>query len=255
MNRIIVSLSFAMLMCSPVLANDTVKVKGYTKKDGTYVEPYERSRPNAYKWDNTDYKPSEEPYNPSYQHDTKHHGANWTTPNANRFSDDNPNNDYPQTQSYPQQRQVAPANRYEAPKQWEPRQPVVDVDEGAARLAEQIRKQRELSAQLEQQQELEEQLEQSRRESVRRELLQSIQDSQEQTNSYAPQPSYPTYQPYQAPTYEAPPTNRYNPYNNSLESAPAGDQLRYNPMNNSFHYADPNATLKYDAMSNTWDYQ
>lgn len=227
-------------------AADTIRVRGYIKKDGTYVDPHERSRPNAFKWDNKNYKPSQEPDNSSSRQDTRQHDANWTTPNANRFLDNNPNNDYPQAQTYRQPRQaVAPTHLYEEPKQWAPsRQPSVN-DGATERLAESLRRQRELR-------ELREQQEQERRDTERREMLRRMQDDEDdQTNSYT-QPSYPSYQPQ---TYDTAPTNRYNPINNYFESAPESDQLRYNPMNNSFHYADPNATLKYDAMSNTWDYK
>lgn len=80
----------------PVLAGaaDSVKVKGYFKTNGTYVAPHERSRPNAYKWDNTNYSPSQEPYNKSYYQPTKQYGSQWFQPNADRFADDNPYNDY-----------------------------------------------------------------------------------------------------------------------------------------------------------------
>lgn len=39
----------------PAFAGD-VQVKGYYRKDGTYVRPHIRSSPNQYKWDN--YGPS-----------------------------------------------------------------------------------------------------------------------------------------------------------------------------------------------------
>lgn len=37
-------------------------VKGYMKKDGTYVEPYYRTNPNDYKWDNKDFNKWDSPY-------------------------------------------------------------------------------------------------------------------------------------------------------------------------------------------------
>lgn len=53
-----------------------VSVKGYTRKDGTYVAPHVRSNPNGLKYDNYGYKPSQGLYNPSYG--TK--GSSWDTP-------------------------------------------------------------------------------------------------------------------------------------------------------------------------------
>lgn len=57
-------------------ADAYVSVKGYTRKDGTYVAPHVRSEPNGLKYDNYSYKPSQGLYNPSYG--TK--GATWDTP-------------------------------------------------------------------------------------------------------------------------------------------------------------------------------
>ena len=42
---------FAAALCVPLLAKD-VNVKGYTRKDGTYVAPHVRSSPNSTKADN-----------------------------------------------------------------------------------------------------------------------------------------------------------------------------------------------------------
>lgn len=89
-------LILALVCCAPFSqAADRVKVKGYIKKDGTVVAPHERSRPNAYKWDNDDYKPSQKPLNDSFKNPMKNHGADFLTPNPNRFLDDNPYNDSP----------------------------------------------------------------------------------------------------------------------------------------------------------------
>lgn len=60
----------------PISAEAYVSVKGYTRKDGTYVAPYVRSSPNGLKYDNYGYKPSQGLYNDSYG--TK--GAAWDTP-------------------------------------------------------------------------------------------------------------------------------------------------------------------------------
>lgn len=54
------ALLFAGLMAaSSVLMAKDVHVKGYTRKDGTYVQPHIRSSPDAYKWNN--YGPSRNP--------------------------------------------------------------------------------------------------------------------------------------------------------------------------------------------------
>lgn len=53
-----------------------VSVKGYTRKDGTYVAPYVRSNPNGLKYDNYGYKPSQGLYNSTYG--TR--GTIWDTP-------------------------------------------------------------------------------------------------------------------------------------------------------------------------------
>lgn len=53
-----------------------VRVKGYYKKNGTYVAPHIRSNPNGLKYDNYGYKPSQGLYNKT--HGTR--GAHWNTP-------------------------------------------------------------------------------------------------------------------------------------------------------------------------------
>ena len=63
---------------SLVLVNSVdayVNVKGYTKKDGTYVAPYVRSNPNGLKSDNYGYTPSQGTYNKTYG--TR--GSSWDT--------------------------------------------------------------------------------------------------------------------------------------------------------------------------------
>lgn len=53
-----------------------VSVKGYYRKDGTYVRPHVRSNPNGLKYDNYGYTPSQGLYNDSYG--TR--GSEWDTP-------------------------------------------------------------------------------------------------------------------------------------------------------------------------------
>ena len=72
-----------------------VNVRGYTKKDGTYVAPHTRSQPNAYQWDNKSYEPSQPAYNESYSNPTKNYGSDWTKPSKTRYQDSNPYNDSP----------------------------------------------------------------------------------------------------------------------------------------------------------------
>lgn len=95
MKKIVMAvLALITFMGSALMAED-VQVGGYYRKDGTYVAPYTRSRPNAYKWDNKSYTPSEPAYNKSYSEPTKNYGSNWYTPSETRTQDSNPYNDSP----------------------------------------------------------------------------------------------------------------------------------------------------------------
>lgn len=61
----------------PILpTNAYVSVKGYYRKNGTYVAPYVRSNPNGLKYDNYSYTPDQGLYNPTYG--TR--GTTWDTP-------------------------------------------------------------------------------------------------------------------------------------------------------------------------------
>lgn len=84
-----------LLMTSVNLFAGDVNVRGYTRKDGTYVAPHTRSATNAYKWDNKNYSPSQPAYNDSYSKPTKNYGSEWYTPSTTRFQDSNPYNDSP----------------------------------------------------------------------------------------------------------------------------------------------------------------
>ena len=57
-------------------ADAYVRVKGYYRKDGTYVQPYVRSNPNGLKYDNYSWTPSQGLYNDTYG--TR--GSDWDTP-------------------------------------------------------------------------------------------------------------------------------------------------------------------------------
>lgn len=53
---IVIVLAILLVIPSVLLAGD-VRVKGYYRKDGTYVRPHVRSSPDSYKWNN--YGPSQ----------------------------------------------------------------------------------------------------------------------------------------------------------------------------------------------------
>lgn len=50
------------ITATAVEAQSTVHVRGYTKSDGTYVAPSERTAPNATKTDNWSSRPNVNPY-------------------------------------------------------------------------------------------------------------------------------------------------------------------------------------------------
>ncbi|MFN0189810.1 MAG: hypothetical protein ACKVQV_14000 [Bacteroidia bacterium] len=84
-----------MLIIPSVCFSEDVQVNGYYRKDGTYVAPHTRSRPNAYQWDNKSYEPSQPAYNSSYSQPTKNYGSDWNKPSETRYQDSNPYNDSP----------------------------------------------------------------------------------------------------------------------------------------------------------------
>ena len=53
-------------------------VRGYTRSNGTYVQPYYRSNPNALRYDNYGYNGGSL-YNPSYT-STRNYSSSWYTP-------------------------------------------------------------------------------------------------------------------------------------------------------------------------------
>jgi hypothetical protein len=57
-----------------------VFVSGYTRSNGTYVNSYYRSRPNAYTFDNYTYRPSQNLYNPSYYSTSRTYTSRYYTP-------------------------------------------------------------------------------------------------------------------------------------------------------------------------------
>ena len=67
------------LLLIPQEADAYVKVKGYYRSNGTYVQPYIRSVPNALKYDNYGYKGGSL-YNPSYCSSSRNYSSSWYTP-------------------------------------------------------------------------------------------------------------------------------------------------------------------------------
>lgn len=87
----VASLTIPGFAASHRQSGSDVYVGSYQKQNGTTVEPSYRSAPNANKWDNYDYKPSQ----PQYNTPRENPPANWNTPNPGRYNDSNPNNDSP----------------------------------------------------------------------------------------------------------------------------------------------------------------
>jgi hypothetical protein len=50
--KIILAIALAASASAPALAQSTVRVDGYTRRDGTIVQPYERTAPNSTRTDN-----------------------------------------------------------------------------------------------------------------------------------------------------------------------------------------------------------
>lgn len=74
MKHLILLASALLTFATPALARDT-HVSGYTRKDGTYVQPHTRSAPDRTVTDNYSYKGNANPYTGDtgtnrYPHDT-----------------------------------------------------------------------------------------------------------------------------------------------------------------------------------------
>lgn len=72
----IIAVLLVAVFCLSSTAEAVVNVKGYYRKDGTYVAPHVRSNPNGLKSDNYGYTPSQGKYNDTYG--TR--GTEWDTP-------------------------------------------------------------------------------------------------------------------------------------------------------------------------------
>ncbi|MCI0529178.1 MAG: hypothetical protein L0Y56_17215 [Nitrospira sp.] len=63
MKRLVLILLISLFIpLIPLIASSQVKVKGYTRKDGTYVQPHERTSPNKTKMDNYSTKGNTNPH-------------------------------------------------------------------------------------------------------------------------------------------------------------------------------------------------
>ena len=56
----VILIALLITVCISLVYAEDVYVRGYYRKDGTYVQPYVRSSPNSEKWDN--YGPSQDSY-------------------------------------------------------------------------------------------------------------------------------------------------------------------------------------------------
>src|SRR3989338_6207841 len=68
------------LVLVPSFSEAYVSVGGYYKSNGTYVAPYVRSSPNALRYDNYSWTPSQGLYNESYTNPTKNYSSSWYLP-------------------------------------------------------------------------------------------------------------------------------------------------------------------------------
>lgn len=71
---------FSFFLASATPVNARVSVRGYYKSNGTYVQPYYRSSPNVYKWDNYSYKSYQPRHNNSYYNRSYNYNSPLYTP-------------------------------------------------------------------------------------------------------------------------------------------------------------------------------
>ena len=86
----LLAISLALVITGVGLLNvveaRTVSVKGYYKpSSSTYVQPYYRSSPNAYRYDNRSYSGGSL-YNRSYSYPTRNYSSSWYTPRYDYWS-------------------------------------------------------------------------------------------------------------------------------------------------------------------------
>lgn len=93
MQKLLVLIS-ALLLTTPAMAQ--VHVNGYTRSNGTYVQPYERSAPNYTVQDNYSFRGNSNPYTGSvgtntYVHDTTSPYFNGTSDSQGQYGHANGN--------------------------------------------------------------------------------------------------------------------------------------------------------------------
>ncbi len=74
---VVVTVAGILAVSSPVYAYTSVR--GYYRSNGTYVQPYVRSSPNALKYDNYGYTGGSR-YNNSYYGSGRSYSSNWYQP-------------------------------------------------------------------------------------------------------------------------------------------------------------------------------
>jgi hypothetical protein len=79
---------------TPKEAKAYYRVNGYFRSNGTYVSPYYRSNPNAFRWDNYSYRSFQPLYNRSYTSPTRNYSSNWYTPDYSYTWNSNRSNSY-----------------------------------------------------------------------------------------------------------------------------------------------------------------
>ncbi len=72
-------LVFGLFLGSVSIVSAYVSVGGYYRSNGTYVQPYVRSSPNAFKYDNYSYSGGSL-YNPSYYSSLRNYSPSWYSP-------------------------------------------------------------------------------------------------------------------------------------------------------------------------------
>jgi hypothetical protein len=87
LKNILVIVCILFLVVSINSVDAYVSVRGYFRSNGTYVRPHVRSNPNALKYDNYSWRPSQGLYNKSFFNPTKNYSSDWYTPSYITDSD------------------------------------------------------------------------------------------------------------------------------------------------------------------------
>src|SRR5437899_757879 len=87
MNKLITRLAVAAvwgaLVVAPFAASAYTSVRGYYRSNGTYVQPYVRSSPNALRYDNYRYNGNGSLYNSTYYGSSRSYSPSWYQPSYN----------------------------------------------------------------------------------------------------------------------------------------------------------------------------